>query len=78
VSGADNEGIVHGVADSVASLGINIIEVITDTQNAPVTGSTLFHMVAKIYLGKDKKDELSKKLSEIETDFGLGVQLERI
>ena len=78
VSGADNEGIVHGVTDSIASLGINIIEVVTDTQNAPVTGSTLFHMVAKIYLGKDKKDKLSKKLSEIETNFGLGVQLERI
>ena len=78
VSGADNEGIVHGVADSIASLGINIIEVITDTQNAPVTGSILFHMVAKVYLGKDKKEELSNKLSSIETDFGLSIKLERI
>ena len=78
VSGADNEGIVHGISDSIASLGINIIEVITDTQNAPVTGSILFHMVAKVYLGKDKKEELSKKLSSIETDFGLSIKLERI
>ena len=78
VSGADNEGIVHGVADSIASLGINIIEVITDTQNAPVTGSILFHMGAKVYLGKDKKEELSNKLSSIETDFGLSIKLERI
>ena len=60
VNGADNEGIVHGVTDSIASLGINIIEVITDTQNAPVTGSILFHMVAKIYLSKDKKDDQIK------------------
>ena len=78
VSGADNEGIVYGVADSIGSLGINIIEVITDTQNAPVTGSILFHMVAKVYLGKDKKEELSKELSSIETDFGLSIKLERI
>ena len=78
VSGADNEGIVHGITDSIASLGINIIEVITDTENAPVTGSILFHMVAKVYLGKNKKDELSKKLSKIGTNLGLDMKLERI
>ena len=78
VSGADNEGIVYGVADSIGSLGINIIEVITDTQNAPVTGSILFHMVAKVYLGKNKKDELSKELSKIGTNLGLDMKLERI
>lgn len=78
VSGADNEGIVHKVTDSIASLGINIIEVITDTENAPVTGSTLFHMVSKIYLREDKVNELSEKLSEIETNFGLVVKSERI
>jgi len=78
VSGADNEGIVHKVTDSIASLGINIIEVITDTENAPVTGATLFHMVSKIYVKEDKINELSEKLSEIETNFGLVVKLERI
>ena len=78
VSGADNEGIVHRVTDSIASLGINIIEVITDTENAPVTGATLFHMVSKIYVKEDKINELSEKLSEIETNFGLVVKLERI
>jgi len=78
ISGADDEGIVHRVTDSIASLGINIIEVITDTENAPVTGSTLFHMVSKIYLKEDKKNELSEKLSEIETDFGLTVKLKKI
>ena len=78
VEGADNEGIVHRVTDSIASLGINIIEVITDTQNAPITGATLFHMVSKIYLKDDKKEELSDKLDSIETAFGLVVKLERI
>ena len=78
ISGADNEGIVHRVTDSISSLGINIIEVITDTENAPVTGSTLFHMTSKIYLKENKKDELSEKLSEIESVFGLAVKLERI
>ena len=78
ISGADNEGIVHSVTDSISSLGINIIEVITDTENAPVTGTTLFHMVSKIYLRKDKINELSEKLSEIEANFGLVIKLERI
>ena len=48
------------------------------TENAPITGSTLFHMGSKIYLKENKKDELSEKLSEIEINFGLAVKLERI
>ena len=78
VEGADNEGIVQMVTDATASLGINIIEVVTDTQNAPITGVTLFHMVSKIYLKDEKKEKLSDKLSIIEANFGLVVKLERI
>ena len=78
VEGADNEGIVHSVTDSISSLGVNIIEVVTDTQNAPLTGATLFHMVSKIYLKDRKKEELSNKLNNIENDFGLVVRLEKI
>ena len=76
--GADNEGIVHRVTDSIASININIIEVVTDTHNAPVTGAPLFHMVAKIYLKEDNKKQLMEKLNAIESDFGISVKLEKI
>ena len=78
VEGADNEGIVHRVTDSIAPLDINIIEVVTDTHNAPITGATLFHMVSKVYLKESKKEQLQEKLSSVEADFGLVTKLERI
>ena len=77
VSGADNEGIVHTVTDILTSMGVNIIEVITDTQNAPITGTILFHMVAKLNL-TDNIDKLSDKLFEIQTNLGLDIKLEKI
>ena len=76
--GADNEGIVHRVTDSIASININIIEVVTDTHNAPVTGAPLFHMVAKVYLKDDNKKQLMEKLNAIESDFSISVELEKI
>ena len=60
------------------SLDINIIEVVTDTHNAPITGATLFHMVSKVYLKENKKEQLQDKLSKVEADFGLVTKLERI
>ena len=60
------------------SVNINIIEVVTDTHNAPVTGAPLFHMVAKIYLKEDNKKQLMEKLNAIESDFGISVKLEKI
>ena len=78
VEGADNEGIVHRVTDSIASLDINIIEVVTDTHNAPITGATLFHMVSKVYLKENNREQLEEKLSKIETEFGLVTKLEKI
>ena len=78
VEGADNEGIVHRVTDSIASLDINIIEVVTDTHNAPITGATLFHMASKVYLKENSREQLEQKLSKIETEFGLVTKLEKI
>tara|TARA_B100001142_G_C14324103_1_gene651612 strand:+ start:1985 stop:2491 length:507 start_codon:yes stop_codon:yes gene_type:complete len=78
VEGADNEGIVHRVTDSIASLDINIIEVVTDTHNAPITGATLFHMTSKVYLKENSREQLEEKLSKIETEFGLVTKLEKI
>ena len=44
VSGADHEGIVHGIAQHLADRGANIEELSTDVLNAPITGTLLFSM----------------------------------
>ena len=78
LSGADNEGIVHRFTDFLTGMGINIIEMITDTGNAPITGSTIFHMIAKINIDEPKKKELLEKLSGIENNMGLEISLSKI
>jgi glycine cleavage system transcriptional repressor len=48
LSGADNEGLVHKVAEILADKGINIEEMETNTENAPISGTTLFTMDARV------------------------------
>jgi len=78
LSGADNEGIVHSVTDTLTSMGINILEIITDTDNAPVTGTTLFHMRAKVNLEVEDVQKLTTKLLEVERKLDLDISLESI
>jgi glycine cleavage system transcriptional repressor len=78
LSGADNEGIVHSVTDTLTSMGINILEIITDTENAPVTGTILFHMRAKINLEAKDVQKLTTKLLEVEKELDLDISLESI
>ena len=51
------------MSDVLTSMGINIIEIITDTKNAPITGATIFQMMAKINLDTIIDEELIKKLA---------------
>ena len=78
LSGADNEGIVHSLTDTLTSMGINILEIITDTENAPVTGATLFHMRAKVNLEAGDIKKLTTKLLEVEKELDLDIFLESI
>ena len=48
LSGADNEGLVHKVAERLAEKGINIEEMETGTENAPISGTILFTMTARV------------------------------
>jgi len=48
VRGADHEGIVYQVAQSLASHGINIESVETETSPAPMSGDALFSMTALV------------------------------
>jgi glycine cleavage system transcriptional repressor len=57
VQGADHEGIVHEIAHSLASRGINIETMETGTARAPVSGSPLFTMTAHVAVPPDLADQ---------------------
>ena len=78
LTGGDTEGIVHKMTDVFTSMEVNIIEVTTDTKNAPVTGSTIFEMKAKINLKKDIESKLSDTLQSLEKKLGLDIVLNKI
>ncbi len=78
LTGGDTEGIVHKMTDVFTSMGINIIEITTDTKNAPVTGSTVFEMTAKISLESDDLEKLSETLQFLEKKLGLDITLNKI
>lgn len=78
LNGGDTEGIVHKMSDVLTSMGINIIELITDTSNAPVTGVTVFQMTARINLGDTLLVDLKNKLDYLEKKLGLDISLDSI
>ena len=78
LSGGDTEGIVHKMSDVLTAMGINIIEIITDTKNAPVTGTTVFQMIAKINLDRATASDLSARLKRLEQKLGLDITLNSI
>ena len=78
LKGGDNEGIVHYISDKLTSMGINILEIITDTENAPITGATVFSMIVKINLDDSQVDELSDKLDAIQAKLGLDITLDKL
>lgn len=48
VVGADHEGIIHEIAQSLSQRSINIESMETTIRRAPITGSPLFSMVAQV------------------------------
>jgi glycine cleavage system transcriptional repressor len=76
VSGADHQGILHEVADFLASEGINIDSLDTEVTNAPVTGVALFSMRAELQAPPAVSfGELRRKLAEIGDELGVDVEL---
>ena len=78
LTGGDTEGIVHKMTDVMTSMGVNIIEVITDTKNAPITGTTVFEMTARISLDSSNKQKLVDELKFLESKLGLEILLSEI
>ena len=78
LTGGDTEGIVHKMTDVMTSMGVNIIEIITDTKNAPITGTTVFEMTARISLDSSNKQKLVDELKFLESKLGLEISLSKI
>ena len=78
LSGGDNEGIVHYISDKLTLRGINILEIVTDTKNAPITGSVIFLMEVKISLEDNQVQDLSNELNDIQSRLGVDIVLDEI
>ncbi len=76
LSGADHEGIVHEVAAYLAEQGANVEEMETEVVSAPVSGSPLFQMKAKVKIPTTLElDDLRKQLDELAHKLGVDIHL---
>ena len=72
----DGEGIVHSVSAVLRGYGINIEDLETRTERAPLTGAPLFRMKASIVLGPGVAiGALRRELEELEAAQDLDIVL---
>lgn len=76
VRGADHEGIIHEIARYLSTEGINIEAMDTGTKSAPLSGTTMFTMVAVVavppsLLSKDWKNELQKVADKLDVEINV-------
>ena len=74
LSGADNEGLVHKVADKLAEKGINIEEMETGTENAPISGTILFTMTARVSHPNLDISRLDNDMNELADILGVTIE----
>ena len=73
LKGADNEGIVYLVADKLSQKNINIEEMETNTENAPITGTTLFTMIASVSHPKLDIQRLQTDMNILSDQLGVEI-----
>lgn len=73
----DGQGIVHSVSAVLRRYGINIEELETRTERAPLTGAPLFRMKANVVLGQGVAiGALRRELEELQTAQDLDILLQ--
>lgn len=76
LSGADNEGIVHSLTKKLAGNNINIIELETFIDLAPISATPLFNLNATIELPENMNDSnLLKILDSHSAKLGVNIEL---
>ena len=74
ISGADNQGIINRVSNFFSKRNINIVEVNTNIELAPITGSPLFNMKITVTNNDSHNiDELYSKLSNLCENLNLDI-----
>ena len=74
IVGQDRPGIVHEVSHALASRGINLEEIHTELESAPMTGEHLFHAKAQVSLPEDLVDSLESILEGLSDDIMVTVE----
>lgn len=77
LTGSDREGIVREVANALATRGVNILDLSTDSQSAPMSGEQLFlaHAELRCPLTVDLQD-LRRTLEALSSDLMVDIRLE--
>ena len=74
ITGADNQGIINRVSNFFSKRNINIVEVNTNIELAPITGSPLFNMkITVTYNDSHNIDDLYSKLSNLCENLNLDI-----
>jgi glycine cleavage system regulatory protein len=75
--GQDHPGIVRDIAHALASRGISIDELHTETRSASMSGEELFHATAQLHIPQDiLPDELRDVLETLADELMVDIQLE--
>jgi len=74
LTGADNEGLVYKVAARLAEKGINIEEMETGTENAPISGTILFTMTARVSHPELDIPRLENDMNELADKLGVEIR----
>ena len=76
IKGADDQGIVNGISNFFSSNNINILEVNTFLESAPITGAPLFNM--EIMINYNKSNDICKidrKLKNLCENLNLDIKI---
>ncbi len=75
--GLDQPGIVRDISDALAARKVNIEELETETEAAPMDGGTLFRARATLVLPQDlSADDLSDVLEELAVQLMVDIELD--
>ena len=79
VRGADHEGIIHKITHHLAQRGINIEEMETSVVSAPMSGSPLFTMQARVYAPPHLVfDEWREELEDVGNALNVDTEVEPV
>jgi glycine cleavage system regulatory protein len=74
IMGVDRVGIVHEVAATLAANGINIVEIETETEPAPMAGGDLFRAELHVEVGTDwTATRIASELDAVADELGIDI-----